>query len=328
MPARRNILTSNTARDGFIQGVRALSQEPVGLTTAELEIAGPDTQLSTWDLFALWHYFTMGIATPPGSGRNAAHRGPVFLPWHRWMLFLLESHLQRVLGDSDFGLPYWDWAADGDRPRARQLDGLLWTAGYMGGSGFPVFDGPFAFDPVDASSFRVRVWESVFTGQLEVANRGLWRNLGQDPNVRTLPTTAMVMNSLNFRRYDTPPYDSSSTRGFRNRIEGWAGRSVPGLHNRIHVWVGGDMGPGTSPNDPVFYLNHCNVDRIWEGWQGRWGQVYEPGASADPTLEGQRLNDELVSMLTEVQPLVSQMLNLDEFLADNPSRVPTYDVLP
>ena len=26
------------------------------------------------------------------------------------------------------------------------------------------------------------------------------------------------------------------------------------------------MAPATSPNDPVFYLNHCNVDRIWEAW--------------------------------------------------------------
>ena len=31
------------------------------------------------------------------------------------------------------------------------------------------------------------------------------------------------------------------------------------------------------PNDPVFYLNHCNVDRIWEGWMQKhraWTQLY------------------------------------------------------
>jgi len=27
------------------------------------------------------------------------------------------------------------------------------------------------------------------------------------------------------------------------------------------------MGPGTSPNDPIFFLHHCNIDRIWAGWQ-------------------------------------------------------------
>ena len=35
------------------------------------------------------------------------------------------------------------------------------------------------------------------------------------------------------------------------------------MHNLVHRWVGGSMGPGTSPNDPVFFLHHCNVDRIW-----------------------------------------------------------------
>jgi tyrosinase len=39
------------------------------------------------------------------------------------------------------------------------------------------------------------------------------------------------------------------------------------MHNRVHICIGGDMGSSTSPNnDPVFYLNHCNVDRIWAVW--------------------------------------------------------------
>ena len=48
---------------------------------------------------------------------------------------------------------------------------------------------------------------------------------------------------------------------------GHPGESGSQLHNRVHIWVGGDMGPGTSPNDPVFYLHHCNVDRLWALWQ-------------------------------------------------------------
>ena len=26
------------------------------------------------------------------------------------------------------------------------------------------------------------------------------------------------------------------------------------------------MGDATSPNDPVFFLHHCNVDRLWAQW--------------------------------------------------------------
>ena len=39
------------------------------------------------------------------------------------------------------------------------------------------------------------------------------------------------------------------------------------MHNRVHVWVGGSMSPGTSPDDPVFFMHHCNVDRLWALWQ-------------------------------------------------------------
>ena len=27
------------------------------------------------------------------------------------------------------------------------------------------------------------------------------------------------------------------------------------------------MQPGTSPNDPVFFLHHCNIDRLWSIWE-------------------------------------------------------------
>ena len=44
-----------------------------------------------------------------------------------------------------------------------------------------------------------------------------------------------------------------------NQIENW--------HNNVHVYVGGDMLMGTSPNDPAFYMHHCNVDKLWWEFQ-------------------------------------------------------------
>lgn len=76
--------------------------------------------------------------------------------------------------------------------------------------------------------------------------------------------------------YDTPNYDRSPfTIGFRNRLEGWVTQrgdarvQTPGsqLHNRVHLWVGGNMVPMTSPDDPVFFLHHCFVDKVWADWQ-------------------------------------------------------------
>ncbi len=34
-----------------------------------------------------------------------------------------------------------------------------------------------------------------------------------------------------------------------------------------HNWTGGTMAGGNSPLDPLFYLHHCNVDRLWAIWQ-------------------------------------------------------------
>lgn len=55
------------------------------------------------------------------------------------------------------------------------------------------------------------------------------------------------------------------------------------------------MGPGTSPNDPVFFLNHCNVDWVWEAWMVERGRVYEPGPGVGPA--GHRLSDEMFALL-------------------------------
>jgi len=57
------------------------------------------------------------------------------------------------------------------------------------------------------------------------------------------------------------------------------------------------MAPAHSPNDPVFFLHHCNVDRIWEGWMRRHGRVYLPDMTESDTLKGHRIDDPIVSPL-------------------------------
>jgi tyrosinase len=310
---RRNILSDPDSRTAYIRGVKILKQENTALTTAQFGIPGPATPVRTYDLFVIWHALTMQTPVPPGGDpnvRNAAHRGPVFLPWHRIMLAWLEVHLQRVLGDSSFGLPYWDWSLDGTPPfpgaAANPAASMLWqnTPDAFGGQGTPIPGGAFFFDPGDPASFRVRIATDSSGALRQVPDRGVNRVFGQaEPfGFPTLPQTVDVLAAFNtlfepkLATYDFLPFDWTSD-GFRNRVEGFttAASGHTGLHNQVHLWVGGDMGPASSPNDPVFFVHHCNVDRIWEGWMRINGRQYLPDMTAPATLLGHRIDDPLVS---------------------------------
>ena len=208
---RTNVVKDPVARAAYIDGVKGLKAEPVTnaqgqrVTTADLNIpgAGPAVgahPLSTYDLFVLWHYVTMMTPTPPGAGRNVAHQGPVFLPWHRLMLMLLEANIARVLGRPTFGLPYWDWAQDGELSPAAQPAAVLWTApdgiGGDGDAAGEVQDGPFGA----ATAFRIAV-VSNDAGNIFAVNRPLNRRLRSvcAPHRRSVGTSIPPKLSFSMR---------------------------------------------------------------------------------------------------------------------------------
>lgn len=196
----------------------------------------------TYDQFVQMHLNSMSTMS--------AHQRPAFLPWHREFLRRYELELQNI--NPNVTLPYWDWTVD-DSPNSS-----IWGADFMGGNGRPsdgrVTTGPFAYDNGN--------WT------LTVDGPDLKRRFGQSSSATTLPTTTQVDQCLAVNQYDSSPWNITSNlnTSFRNRLEGW-GSSEPQLHNRVHVWVGGSMLPMSSPNDPVFFLHHCNVDRLWAIWQ-------------------------------------------------------------
>lgn len=313
---RRNILNNTQDRDRFIDACIALKMEPSGFTTADLGIpSGPRasvSNVSTWDLFVIWHQWAMEQSSSDGR-RNAAHTGPVFLPWHRWYLLLLEFQMRRILGvgPDDFGIPYWDWAHDGTNNTAAQQRNALALWGFMGSdsqSFGEVTDGPFTY-----SNFPLNIEQG--PGQtIRATDRGLRRSYGTQ--VSTLPTVDHVNTALAVDFYDQQQFDRNA-EGFRNSLEGWIPNDLtPALHNRVHVWIGGDMLPGTSPNDPLFFLNHCNVDRIWAQWQqNNPAALYQPqGQSANTTdpLYRQRVGDPMYSILSS-DPPVSAMLDVSQY---------------
>ncbi|MPY33608.1 tyrosinase family protein [Streptomyces adustus] len=191
------------------------------------------------------------------TGLRTAHMAPSFLPWHRRFLLELEEALRRV--DSSVTVPYWDWTRD------RGTTSTPWTGDLLGGNGrrsdHQVTTGPFAYA---AGNWTIRV--GVTDGEY------LARDLGRARNPISLPTRSDVEGALADPVYDVSPWDSTTKKGFRNRLEGWgpgSGSVSWRNHNRVHRWVGGAMLGGASVNDPVFWLHHAFVDLLWSRWQDR-----------------------------------------------------------
>ena len=59
-----------------------------------------------------------------------------------------------------------------------------------------------------------------------------------------------------------------SRRQFQQSVQG-----TP--HNVVHGAIGGNMGGfNTAGQDPIFWLHHRNIDRLWEKWLAQeWGRV-------------------------------------------------------
>ncbi|MDH3600328.1 MAG: tyrosinase family protein, partial [Candidatus Tectomicrobia bacterium] len=231
MAVRKDANTLTAAeRAEFVSAVRAVKAEGI------------------YDQFVLRH---------ANAIMNAIHQAPAFLPWHRRFIFDLELELQRVSGNPNLGIPYWNWPTGG-------ANASMWNDDLLGGDGD-------AGGVVRTGPFRAGQWSVVNASGLPAGP--LMRAFGRS-GLPTLSTQAEIDQVMSVIPYDVPPWNRSSNPSFRNQLEGWIG---PNLHNRGHVWVGGSMLVMTSPNDPVFYMNHCMVDKVWHDWQVRFpNQGYLP----------------------------------------------------
>ncbi|MFC8594004.1 grixazone synthase [Streptomyces atroolivaceus] len=214
------------------------------------------------------------------TGKRLGHVNPGFLPWHRQYLLKFEQALQQV--DRRVTLPYWDWTVDHGE------DSPLWDENFMGGNGRPgdrrVMTGPFARD----NGWKLNI-SVIPEGPEHPALNGHYTHDDRDYLVRdfgtltpNLPTPLELEQTLDLPVYDCPPWNHTSGgtppyESFRNHLEGYTKfaweAQVGKLHGAAHVWTGGHMMYIGSPNDPVFFLNHCMIDRCWALWQERHPDV-------------------------------------------------------
>lgn len=281
LPVRVRQNVSNltpTQRATFVRAVQALKVTLI--ESSFLHRANPfEYPLSIYDSYVLVHKQSL---------YHRVHRSPWFLPWHRWFIWDFETALRGLVYDfPTLAIPYWDWSADGAGRTSS-----IWRADFLGGDGKPFPSGPPPADgggDVSTGPFRAGQWRLEFVPEGEddaPPTMNLRRGMGRDANAPTLPTGGDVEAVLGVKPYytsGTAPVQFADS--FCNSLEGWVsgpGVTGIGLHNRVHRWVGGSMGDMPSPNDPVFYLHHANIDRIWTRWQDRNpGSAYLPAGTVD-----------------------------------------------
>ncbi|EAU83732.2 hypothetical protein CC1G_05636 [Coprinopsis cinerea okayama7 len=204
------------------------------------------------------------------------HRVGQFLPWHRHFVTLYSKALKEECGYK--GPPtYWDWTRDADAPGlladAPVFDDVIGFGGNgvpgtseppppSPGSSLPALPG-FPAGPkapegcVQTGPFKdhlVNFGPGATISAPRCLIRGIYEDVRDNMNRTSI---AVLLSQTNFE-------------DFRNFVE-IQGPPLPlgaGVHWAGHAVVGGMMMDGyAAPGDPLFYLHHGNLDRIWWKWQ-------------------------------------------------------------
>lgn len=215
------------------QTVRSLKQ---GIAEMKLRDKNPKDPLG-WLFQANIHG-----ANQTGPNWNMCQHGHWwFLPWHRAYLYFFERIIRKLSGDSTFALPYWNWANE-DEPAQRGLP--------------PVF-----YTPADESN---KLWDES-RNSYYADGSPLPRDIYQ-----------MTRNALGTRDFIQIPNQRAGFGGRKVTMPRHKsqphGRLELNPHDDIHTWIGGDDPPGhmrypeTAARDPIFWLHHANIERLWRRW--------------------------------------------------------------
>lgn len=160
-----------------------------------------------------------------------------FLVWHRLYIWHFEKIVRKLSGKKDFALPYWPYENIGDSvsltlPKMfRDSTSSLWEANRIDSLnlGFPISGEMLR--ALDVTNLMQYTDYELFAKNIDVAPHGAIHDyVGHG-------------NESNYGKYH-----------FKNQITGT--ETLDGLMG----WV------PTAAFDPIFWVHHSNIDRIWQKW--------------------------------------------------------------
>jgi tyrosinase len=157
-----------------------------------------------------------------------------FLPWHRAYTLMYEKAAQTLMKNPEFAMPYWNWTEMRDYPEAfanPQYKGKpnpLYIENRNALVGPNALTDAIVGQPLIDRIYRETVYEAFGTSK--------------NPDQNNLDPSWVVLGG-----------------GLQGPLE-----SRP--HNQVHNRIGVFMPTPGSPRDPLFFMHHSNIDRIWASW--------------------------------------------------------------
>src|SRR5262245_19270439 len=199
------------------------------------------------------------------AAQDEAHFDMGFLPWHRAYLLDLERELQAV--DPSVAMPYWRF----DKPAPKLFDPAFVGVSNAAGTVQFASANPLQFWVTDGVPGVIRRPE--FNTATEAA-----RDRNPPPGAGTVLSEAatLALGQADGNQF----FDFTGLEG--------------NPHGLAHVSFGGLLSDiGTAARDPLFFMLHANVDRLWAKWQWMFGRfdTTSPASFSPGSRVGHRLPD-------------------------------------
>lgn len=199
--------------------------------------------------------FSVGI-----HGGTAPRYWPLFLAWHRAFLLSIERELQAI--DRSVTLPYWRFDRDDpSMPTGNEVS--VFSPQFMGTVSRNVDHGG-AFIVEFSPQNPLHGWTTANGPLVRISD-------GSSAPIASVDPGGDPLHALFTAQ-------SGSGKPINNTYYHVNGGIELQYHNRAHSYIGGWLMRSYSPEDPLFYLLHANVDRAWAQWQ-----QLEPAVRFDPS---------------------------------------------
>lgn len=317
-PTRREVLAMSLAAGVCLLPAGAFALPPKKLGTAKWtrhEVNTPEG-MEALEIYkdAVEKMLSLPLSDSRNWYRQAAihmldcpHGNWWFFNWHRPFLGYFEQICREVTKKEKFALPYWDWTADPKLPDAfwkpTRATNVLDPGSdffiedktkFVAAMKTPMEDFLSGLSTAQKAELGKRFthvdWDTIkfyldyfYPGRSGA--RGAEANIGElVARAKDAVKASVIKTGLDNERFDDPTNTHIAfNAGITAQHSAGSGKiaeieSEP--HNWVHNSLSGLMAGMLSPTDPIFWLHHANIDRIWTVWAKL---QHDRGKSAAPS---------------------------------------------